>query len=93
MRWKIRCVSTTSKVPAGPVWFAIYFPVILSELTFSYQHPSWQRAAAASRLSSQGVKFKQSNLNNKYSKIQNTGSTYQISDLNILSSTYSAMLV
>ena len=59
VRWKIRCLSTTSKALAVPVWFAIFFPVILNELTFSYQHLSRQRAAAASRLSSQGFKFKQ----------------------------------
>ena len=34
VRWKIRCVSTTSKAPADPVWFAIFSLLFWMSLHF-----------------------------------------------------------
>ena len=67
------------------------FPVVSNELTYSTSTPHHEEQPLADLVADESSLENESNLTKKHSEIQNIVSSYQIIDLNILASTYSAI--
>ena len=67
------------------------FPVVSNELTYSTSTPHYKEQPLADLVADESSLENESNLTKKHSEIQNIVSSYQIIDLNILASTYSAI--
>ena len=67
------------------------FPVVSNELTYSTSTPHYKEQPLADLVADESSLENESNLTKKHSEIHSIVSSYQIIDLNILASTYSAI--